>query len=174
MTLTKLKKLLKDPTLLTTLSCMIASTLISFFLVSKNNFKIDMLESEIRDQKIILSDTKNQVNQKRIQVDSVILLNAVMDKKSKKNKNLKERYLHSFSNLNANSSGIEILLEFEKYRNLKFNKINDIYIKQIALEEKKDLLGRKNKIYGSIATLLQVLGLALIIIRKDLSLDSFY
>ena len=174
MTISKLKTLLQDPVLLITLSCMIASTLISFFLVNKNIYKVDVLESQIRDQKTMVRETSENVNQKRVQVDAAILLDAVIDHNDPEDMLLKKKYLYILPNLNEDSSGVEIIEEFDKYRNSEFDKINDVYIEQIYLENDKASLERKNKICSSIATLLQVLGLAFIIIRKDLSIDNLY
>lgn len=167
-------KILGNPILLITLCCMIASTLISFFLVSKNNYNIDMLELKINDQKTLIREVAYTVNQKRIQVDAVILLSALANQNNKDVTRLKEKYLQIFPHLTVSSSGVEILEAFETYRNVKFNEINDVYIEKTILEQEKFSLGRKNKIYASIATLLQIIGLAFIIIRKDFSVDNLY
>jgi hypothetical protein len=172
MSISKLKVLYKDPVVLLTLCTMIASTMISSFLVHKNSYKIGTIESEIRDKKMMISDVSYSVNQKRSQIDTLILLDSITDKNDKKMHPIRKKYLQTFPNLNEESSEVEILDEFEKYRGAEFDRINDVYIAQVALEEIKDELGRKNKMYSSLATLLQVIGLALIIVRKDLSIDS--
>lgn len=174
MTISKIKTLHKDPILLITLFAMIASTLISFLLVSKNNHKIDILESEIRDKKAMIRELSANISQKQNQVNALLLLDFVAEKKAKEAEKIKEKYLRILPKLNVKSSAMEILEEFEKQRNAQFEQIDNFYITQISLEKEKQVLEQKNKIYGSIATFLQIIGLALIILRKDFSLDNLY
>jgi len=174
MTTSKLKCLLKDPILFLTLFAMIASTLISVFLVSQNYHKIDILESEVSSKKIKIRELRENVNQKYNNVSVLVLLNFVADQDDERTKMVKKKYLNILPNLNVTSSEIEILEEFEKERGNKFDEIDGLYIDQVYLEKQQYSLEKRNKIYSAIAALLQVIGLALIIVRKDFSLDNLY
>ena len=137
---------------------MVASTFISFFLVSRNNQHITMLDSQIRDRKIMIQDISNNIEQKRSQVTTLVLLDFVADKNKKKTKQVREKYLHILPNLKDESSAVEILEEFESHRNDKYEEIDLVYIEQITLEREKHHLEQTNKNFSSIATLLQIIG----------------
>jgi ribosomal protein L14E/L6E/L27E len=172
--LSKLKIIYKDPILLLTLCSMVASTFISFFLVNANNHKINILESQIRDRKLMIQDLSNKIEQKRSQVTTLVLLDFIADKNKEKTKKVKEKYLHILPNLNDKSSAVDILEEFENHRKDEYGEIDNVYIEQISMERERQNLDQTNKTFSSIATLLQIIGLALIIVRKDLSIDNLY
>lgn len=174
MATSKVKLLFKDPILFLTLFAMIASTLISVFFVSQNYHKIDMLESEVSNKKMKIRELREDVNQQYNNVSVLVLLNFVANKSDAKTKRVKEKYVHILPNLNVDSSAIDILEAFEKERGARFNEIDGLYIDQVYLEKQQYSLEMKNKIYSAIAALLQVIGLALIIVRKDFSLDNLY
>lgn len=174
MIFSKLKNIHKDPILLLILFTMASSSMISFFMVNSNIHKIEMLESEIRDNKMMISELSDNVNQKYSQVNALVLLNFVTNKNDEKAEMVKEKYLEVLPNLTVTSSVMEILEEFEKYRGEQFEKINDSYAEQISLEKEQSALEMKNKIYSAIATMLQIIGLVLIFIRRDSSVENIY
>lgn len=174
MTNNKLKRLLKDPILLLTLFAMIASTLISFLLVNRNYHKINMLESQVRDKKIMIRELLDSVNQQYTQVSVLVLLDFMTEKSDEKTQLVRKKYFDVLPNLDQESTAIDILEEFEKERKNKFERIDNLYIEEVYLEKQQNELEQKNKIYSAIATLLQIIGLALIIVRKDFSLDNLY
>lgn len=163
----KTRPLYKDPVLIITLFTMIGSSLISFFLVNENSDKINIISSQINEKKATIRELSHNVNQKRSQIDALVLLNLMTDKDDKKINKVKEKYLQIIPNISLESSTVEILEEFDKYRYKNFDHINDIYIEQIDLEQEEYELEQKNKIYISLATFLQVISLALIVIRDQ-------
>jgi len=174
MVISRLRSLLKDPVLVLTLCAMIASTLISFLLVNRNDHKVVMLESEVSAKKVKIRELTDNINQKYSNVSVLVLLSFVSDENDEKSRIVKEKYLNILPNLDAKSSVVEILESLEKERSNKFEEIDALYIDQVYLENQQYILEKKNKIYAAIATFLQVIGLVLIIVRKDFSADNLF
>ena len=102
MFISRLRALLKDPILLLTLFAMIASTLISFLLVNKNYHKINMLESQARDKKIMVRELLDSVNQQYTQVSVLVLLDFMTEKNDEKTKLVRKKYFDVLPNLDIN------------------------------------------------------------------------
>ncbi len=156
--------------LFTAVLMMIASALISYFIVKQNEPKITLLKIEIQSKQALIRDIWTNIGQTDAKANSAVLISVLVDHKNEAVLKLLDYYLSGFPNLKENTNVFEILKALDQDKKNNIDIINNLYIEQENLQNKITELESLNKFYSDIAFFLQILSLVIIILKKDTSL----
>jgi len=155
---------LKKVLIIFSLTMMIFSALLSYFVVKTNEPKIHALKSEIQKNENLIRDIWGNLNRKENKIDMIILLSAINNKKSLE---FMKYYLKNFSELTVKSN-IKKVIEYAKTESENdIEYINNLYLSQVKNKNTLENLEEKNKNFSDIAFFLQFLGVILILLIKD-------
>ena len=102
-------------------------------------------------------------------IDAAVIVSLLTKNASKEDEALKQEYITRLAKFaNGEKSLLKILEKADEQYQNKTNAIDDIYLKQTTLEESAMALEHKNMLYANIAFLLQIIGLVLVIVTRDL------
>jgi lipopolysaccharide export LptBFGC system permease protein LptF len=138
----------------------VLSIVIFNFVVSKNDMKMTAINGEIRqvENKIERSWSNNQNRWTALQ--NIVLYS--------QNHSIEDKLLKDVFNIDQDIQSVFDLIEKEKIlkQNLQ-NKIDEIYLSKINLQDQLMSLEKKNNQFKNIAILLNIIGLVLILISKE-------
>ncbi|MFT6331918.1 MAG: lipopolysaccharide export LptBFGC system permease protein LptF [Lentimonas sp.] len=138
----------------------VLSIVIFNFVVSKNDMKMTAINGEIRqvENKIERSWRNNQNRWTALQ--NIVLYS--------QNHSIEDKLLKDVFNIDQDIQSVFDLIEKEKIlkQNLQ-NKIDEIYLSKINLQDQLMSLEKKNNQFKNIAILLNIIGLVLILISKE-------
>jgi hypothetical protein len=164
----KKKNIFNNSLILLGITLMIGSALISRFMVINNEPIITALQNEVITKQTLIRDIWTNVGKKEVRADMAIVLTLLSDKLNSDITEVKKNYLSDFPNLTENSTMLEIISSVSKTKEKDGEYIDNLYLEQIILQRKVTDLEQKNKSYADIALFLQILGLGIIIIKKDI------
>lgn len=141
------------------IAMMVSSALISYFFVRQNEPLILALKNEVSDKQNFIRDTWNELNQKDRMVDTAIIISL-----SKDAGEIKKQYLAELGSENIT----DILTAAKKEKATKIEAMDNLYLEQVTLQNKISDLEMLNKRYSDIAFFLQIFGLVLIILKKEI------
>lgn len=147
---------------------MVSSALISYFLTRQNDLQISVLNMEMQNKQTLIRDIWNNVGKRESKADIAILILMLANKDNKDIPELKEYYLSEFTELKNDATVLDILkaVDHEKKANIEY--INDLYLEEVVIQNKISNLEQSNKLYSNVAFFLQILGLLLVIVKKDI------
>ena len=150
------------------IAMMVSSALISYFLTRQNDLQISVLNMEMQNKQTLIRDIWNNVGKRESKADIAILILMLANKDNKDIPELKEYYLSEFTELKNDATVLDILkaVDHEKKANIEY--INDLYLEEVVIQNKISNLEQSNKLYSNVAFFLQILGLLLVIVKKDI------
>lgn len=149
------------------LAMMVSSAIISYFFVRQNELLIASLRMEAQNKQALIKDVWNNIVKKESRADLAILLSVLPVKDELEIQTIKKNYLTDFSELTETSSALDIVKVIKKETQHNGEYIDNLYLEQVAIQNKFNAIEASNKLYSEIAFFLQILSLVLIILRKD-------
>lgn len=164
---TKTNRFFSKIILICAIALMIASALVSYFLVRQNEPIITSLKTEVQSKQMLIRDIWSNTSKKESRADIAVILSVLHTMGGKDFDQIKKYYLEDFPSLTEKSTVLEVIKEAseETQRNREY--INNLYLEQTSLQNKIDEMERKNKFYTDIAFFLQILSVLMIMLLKD-------
>ncbi len=147
---------------------MMSSALISYFYVKKNEQHLFSLKMEEENKQFFIRDIWNNISNQENRANTMVLISILSVKENKNAVEIKNLYMKEFPTLNNDSSLLDILDAVENEKKSDIEKINSLYLEQISIERQIENIERTNNLYANIAIFLQVLGLVLIMLKKEI------
>ena len=166
-----MKKLLKTKlnnfVLFFAIAMIVCSAIISYFFVRQNEPIIASLKIEIQNKQSYIRDIWNNIGQTENKANIIILMSTLTKNKTEETTKLLDYYLSSFTGLKSTANPFEILDEVAKEKQTNIKNINNLYLEEESIQSNITNLERENKLYSDIAFFLQILGLVIIMAKRE-------
>jgi len=146
----------------------ISSALLSYFLVSKNQQEISILQQGVVAKQNLIRDIWSNIGQIQNKIDTALIVSILADKDNTNAQQLKTNYLSIFHDLDENANFDQIISHVSQNKNKSLEYIDNVYIEQLQLLQDINEMESSNRLYSDLAFFLQTIGLVLLILRKDI------
>src|SRR5271170_3358603 len=159
----------RKPLVMLAIALMTGSALITYFSVNEHGRQVMALRLQAQQMETKIHDTWYDAGQINRDVDAAVMVSLLAKNDGPEAQELKQHYLARLGNvMKGEKSLLTILKSAEAERQRKVDAIDDIYIEKVSLEEKINEIEERNRLFANIAFFLQIAGLALVIVTRDL------
>lgn len=159
----------RKPLVMLAIVSMIASGFLTFFFVHENDKTIMVLRGDVQRLETSIRDNWNEATQSARSSDAAVLVSLLANDTDADQRALKQYYLQRLpQQMQQMPSLVSLVQAADAERTKQLDAINDTYLEKIDVESDIARLEQRNALYAAIAFFLQMAGLVLVVITRDL------